>query len=175
MPELLTAQERDFEAVGSPLWEPVDPAIIGVARDTSQAHGGVASMQYTTLTLSGVVDAHQLRVRPIRALTGVIVGNTYSASCWVKATDLFVGRGASLRLHFADAVGAETVVASDSSSSISSWTFLSCSGAAPAGAVRVIPYIAFGGGYTTPESDQWIDDVSLDGVLETIVGKWGGA
>lgn len=165
MPELLTDQERGFETAGSVEWEPVDATFVALARDTSQAHSGAASMQYTTLTLSGLTDAHQLRVRPVRPVTGVIEGNTYTASCWVKATDLFVGRGASLQIRFADSGGAETVVAADSSSSVDVWRFLSCSGAAPAGAVRVIPYIAFGGGYTTPESDQWIDDVSLDGVL----------
>lgn len=165
MPELLSAQERGFETVGSVEWEPADPAFISLARTTAQAHSGAASMEYTTVTLSGLSDAHQLRVRPIRPITGVIEGETYSASCWVKAADLFVGRGASLRLHFADAGGTETAIATDTSSSIDVWRFLSCSGAAPAGAVRVIPYIGFGGGYTTPESEQWIDDVSLDGIL----------
>lgn len=165
MPELLTAQERGFETVGSVEWEPVDASIIGLARSTAQAHSGVASMEYTTITLSGLSDAHQLRVRPTRALTGVVPGSSYTFSVWVLATDLFVGRGASCRLAFADAVGVETGVASDSSSSVDVWRQLTCTGVAPADAVRVVPYVAFGGGYTTPESDQWIDDASLDGLL----------
>lgn len=168
MPELLNPQEQGFETAGSTDWEPVDSAFVGVARTTAQAHSGSASLEYTTINLPS--DAHKLQIRPIRPIIGVIVGTTYTLRAWVKAADLFVGRGANIQLAFADAGGTETAVASATSSSIDAWRRLSCSAVAPAGAVRVIPYIAFGGSYTTPESDQWVDDVTLDGVLA--VGGW---
>lgn len=168
MPELLTAQESGFEVPGPTGWEPFDADNVSVARTTSQAHSGIASMQYTTITLSGITDARQLTVQPARFISAV-AGELYEASCWALATDLFVGRGASITLAFADALGVETATFNDTSTAIDEWSELSCSGVAPVGSVRVIPYIAFGGAYSPPESDQWIDDVSLIGPVPALL------
>ena len=119
-----------------------------VARSTAMAHSGTASLAVTTTGASGEgMDNH------LGALPGVIPGHTYTASCWVYTTIAVP----IIFYSIFDVGGAPNVVVTPA---INTWTRISVTTVAPAGATTVRTSVRINAAHTP--TVFYVDDVMLE-------------
>lgn len=140
----------NFETSSSP-WTGATTAT--VARSTVRAHSGTASLAVTTIGTFGDGATNSGSAYPT-----IIVGHTYTASCWVYAT---IAIPVTLFHYFRDATN--TLVATFTSvvtPPVNTWTRISATAVAPAGATTTQAAVRIYAVHTP--TVFYVDDVLLE-------------